>query len=378
MALEKSRLLASLTAAVLGAACSSTPSDTPPPQPDKGKSGAGAQEPQGVPDRVRDERNNALVQTYLQHAQALRSNGDLGAAELELLRAKELAPGNQEVLSLLRAVAAEQGKPAGTIRDYGEQMQERQKIGEDRARTEVQTRVQKAQQMSTEHNFAGAIEELRIAELTISVKDDMDWGPLPQQVKNAKAEAEKSYDQQQRASQAELNAKQAEEVRRRYQESEAHKRATVDALIQQSQQAFEQRQFKRSQDLAQKALDMEPTNAIAYEMHNAAMKASRDDSTEEYFRERSIQMRKHVEAEEDLKIPQTEVLRMDAQVWDRANNRSHRTEAAAAADPQDVAVREMVDTRQVGRLTYTEETGDFNEVIKNLSLITGVQIITTP
>ena len=37
-----------------------------------------------------------------------------------------------------------------------------------------------------------------------------------------------------------------------------------------------------------------------------------------------------------------------------------------------------VETTQVGRLTYTEETGDYLEVVKNLKLITGVEIITTP
>ena len=387
MALENSRLLAaSLTAAVLGVSCSTPTEATPAPQPTTDNAAAkatpsGTQDPQPgrtLEERVRDERQKALVDNYVRAATALRSNGDLGAAKLELLKAKDLAPGNAEVLSLLSAVQAELGEPAGTITTIGDEFVRIQQIGEERARTTVQTQLQKSQQMMSDRNFAGAIEELRIAALTIQVKDDMDWAGLPQQVQAAKAEAERLYDDQQRQSQAELNQKQAEELRRRYAEAEARKRANVDALIQQSQVAFEARQFQRSQDLAQRALEIEPQNGIAYEMHNAAVKAARDSSNDGYFRDRMLAIRKMLEADADLKIPQTDVLRMDPDTWERASGRAALAAEATVSDPQDEAVREQVRTTQVGRLTYTEETGDFNEVVKNLNLITGVQIITTP
>ena len=394
MALENSRLLAaSLTAAVLGAACSTPTEATPAPQspptqqPGSGNASGGAavstptsaQDPtRTLEERVRDERNKALVDQYLRNAQALRSNGDLGAAELELLRAKELAPGNESVLTLLNSVMAEQGKPIGTATKWADEMVKRDQIGQDRARTTVQTQLQRAAELSTQRNFAGAVEELRVAALTIQLKDDMDWGGLKKQVDDAKAEAERNYDEQQRQSQAELNQKQAEELRRQFAEREARKRANFEALIQQAQVAFEARQFQRSQDLAQKALELEPQNVLAYEMHNAAVKAARDTNNDEIWRTRTQAIRQMIEADADLKIPQTEVLRMDAETWSKANGRAAAAATAAVSDPQDEAVREQVRTTQVGRLTYTEETGDFNEVIKNLNLITGVQIITTP
>ena len=49
-----------------------------------------------------------------------------------------------------------------------------------------------------------------------------------------------------------------------------------------------------------------------------------------------------------------------------------------ASDPADEAVRAQVRQVQVGKLAYTEENGKYEEVVKNLSQITGVQIITTP
>ena len=381
MALENSRLLAaSLTAAVLGAACS-TSSDAPPAT----SGGADAntpttQDPQNPAgdDVVQTQRRAALVDNYVRNAQALRSNGDLAAAKFELLKAKELSPTNQEVLTLLASVQAELGEPVGRVNDFADESVRLRMIGEDRARAAVQTQLRKAQDMSTEKNYSGAIEELRIAALTVQVKSDMDWGGLPQEVDAAKAKAEAAYDDQQRQSQAEVNARLAEELRRRYAEEEARKRASVDALILQSQLAFESRQFQRSQDLAQRALELEPNNAIAYEMQNAAVKAGRDSSNEDYWRSRTSAIRKMLEADEDLKIPQTAVLRMDAETWEKASGRSKAASKTATMDPQDAAVMEQVRTTQVGRLSYTEETGDYNEVVKNLNLLTGVQIITTP
>ncbi len=386
MALEHSRLLAaSLTAAVLGVSCSTPtePSPAPTPRDDTAAAPAPApapspQDPQSLEERVRIEREKALVEKYLRVARDLRRNGDLAAARLELLRAKDLAPGNQEVLSLLASVQSELGEPVGRITTYQEEQTRLQQIGEDRARADVQTKLQTAQQLMAERNFAGAIEQLRVAQMTIDVKREMDWGGLPQQVQTARTDAERSYDEQQRQTQAELNARQAEELRRRYAEQEARKRAHVDSLLQQSQIAFEQRQFQRSQDFAQRALDVEPHNTVAFAMHNAAVKAARDTTTDEYIRSRGLATRKMLEADEELKVPQTDVLVMDAETWERANNRSAAARTTTVRDPQDEAVWEAVRTTQVGRLTYTEETGDYNEVIKNLNLITGVQIITTP
>ena len=208
MALENSRLLAaSLTAAVLGAACS-TSSDAPP------SNGADAttpttQDPQNpaVEDVVQTQRRAALVENYVRNAQALRSNGDLAAAKFELLKAKELSPTNQDVLTLLASVQAELGEPVGRVNDFADESVRLRMIGEDRARAAVQTQLRKAQDLSTEKNFAGAIEELRIAALTIQVKSDMDWGSLGQDVDAAKAKAEAAYDEQQRQSQAEVNAR---------------------------------------------------------------------------------------------------------------------------------------------------------------------------
>lgn len=394
MAFEHPRLLAaSLTAAVLGTSCStppesntestSPPSDMTAGEPRAGGSGAarsGTQDPR--PDtlegRVSEERRRALVANYLANAQGLRANGKLEAAKSELLKAKELAPGNDEVRTLLASVQAELGEPAGRIVNYQDEQVRLRQIGEERARASVAMQLREAREAMAAKNYAGALEQLRLASLAIELKDDYDWGGLQQQVGEASAEAERLYDEQQRESQARQNADLAERLRRENSEMEARRRAQVDGLIMEAQLAFERRAFGRSQELARRALDLEPQNSIAFEMHNAAVKAGRDDVTESYYNQRAQAIRAMIEAGEDLKVTQTKILELDVATWERANGRAARNAVVKEMDPQDAAVWDKVRTEQVGKLTYTEETGDYLEVIKNLNLITGVQILTTP
>lgn len=353
----------------------------PPADPNAGNASPEAQQPMSPQDPMQnldEERRRAWVQNLLLNAQELRARGDLKAAKFELLKAKEIAPANEDVRTMLASVQAELGEPAGRVVTFHDEQVRLQQIREERARAAVETQLQKAQQAVAEKNFAGAVDELRRASLAIELTSDIDWMSLPQQVGEAKREAERLLDEQQQRAQAEQNAQLAEQLRRENARIQAEKRARVDGLIQQAQIAFEARQFEHSRDLAQRAIEIEPHNSLAYEMLNAATKAARETANEDYWRTRALAIRKMLEAEEDLKVPQTDILVMNTETWARAQGRAARRMGATAVEPQDALLMEQVNTIQVGRLNYTEETGDYLEVVKNLSLITGVQIITTP
>ena len=245
MALEHPRLLAaSLIGLFLATSCSTPPETTTPASSPSTAPAAAAptQEPQQPqqpqpqqPDRVSDERRQALVAKYMSNAQALRSNGNLEAAKRELLKAKELSPTNEEVLTLLRSVQAELGEPPGRVSTYAEEQLRLRQIGEERALANVQAQLQKVQQMMADKNYAGAVDELRVAQLTIEARDDMDWKDLPGQVEKARVEAERLYDEQRQQSQAKQNEQAADQLRRQYAENEARRQARLEALLHEAQ-----------------------------------------------------------------------------------------------------------------------------------------------
>jgi type II secretory pathway component GspD/PulD (secretin) len=385
MALEHPRLLAaSLIAGLVGTSCS-TPSDTTnTPTPGPRGPAAAQPDPEGQEpgvtqqDRNLHERRAALVAKYLQNARALRSQGDLQAAKHELLRANELSPGNQEAVKLLTAVQAELGEPASEVVTLQQEQVRQQQIAEERARLCVQTQLQKAAGLAAEMNYAGAQEELRIAALTIELKDEIDWQDLPQRVASMKTEVERLFDEQAHARQAAESEVLAERLRAEDAAAEARRREQHDTLILEAQKAFEAQNFPYSRELASKAMAVDPHSTLAVEMHNAAVKAARENANRDYYQDRALRMRQLTEADEELRRPQTEILELDPGTWALANSRAARGATAIEIDPQDQAVWDQVDQIQVGKLTYTEETGAYLDVVKNLSLITGLQIIVTP
>ena len=153
-----------------------------------------ASEPQEQrPQSVAEQRTEALLAHWLANARKLRASGELEAARLELLQAKEIAPRNQTVAAELAAVIAEIGVPAGRIWEGGIRQPA---IAEQRARAVVQFHLKSAQQRMTDKDYAGAIDELRKAELEIKLKNDIDWGDLPAQVQVALKKAEGLNDAQ--------------------------------------------------------------------------------------------------------------------------------------------------------------------------------------
>ncbi len=385
MALEHPRLLAaSLTAALTGVSCS-TSSDTTS-VPDTGPAAGGGttaapkpEAPQGQGSGTIDQqRRQALVEKYLEVAGSLRMDGKLDAALHELLKAKELAPENPKVRDMIAAVRAEQGAPVGGVIDYGGEMVRQRQIAEERAKAEVSHKLQNAREMMNQANYAGAIDELKQAQLAIQVRDEVAWGELPGSVQNLLADAEKGLADQTKEQQTKEAAQYAQRLREERQQTEARKRAQVDTLLLESQKAFEGRSFRHSQELALKAQELDPSNTVAQEMVHAATKAARDKSTEDYYQAKAKELRQLLEAQEEAKTPYTDVLTMDQETWERAQRRALNRDAVEAMDPQDQALWDRVKTEMVGKRSYTEENGDYNEVLKNLQNTTGVTIVTTP
>lgn len=405
MALEHSRLLAaSLTAAVFGASCSTSGESTPTPVSEtptssdtpSGGSAENRQEPQdpvSIEERVDRERRRALAERGLEVAKALRLNGDLPSAKSELLKILELmrsdsatqaaglVEARDEARSLLAAVQAELGEPVGSPQTWQEEQQRLRTIGEERARADVMSAMQRAQDKlkdatSTQVTSA-AIEELRVAALTIETKSDMNWGDLPAQVKLLQAEAAQVHDTLQRSLQASENARQQALLRAQNREAAELLTLRVENLLRESQKAFRERRFDRSSELAEQALALDRHHRLAAEMLTAARKAARQTSNEEYWRIRALEVRKMLEAAEELKTPQTEILHPDAETWARANGRVKSNTPTKVLSEEDRIITDKVKSKPIGTITFNADNGGYLEVVKLLQALTEVQIMVT-
>ncbi len=394
MALEHPRLLAaSLTAALAGASCSTTKESTAPPmdptdpaattepmpvesmaQPSA--TAARGQDPQG-PQSLDQQRRAALVAKYLDDAQALRQDGKLPAALDQLRKAAELDAKNEAVRNLISAVQAEQGVPIGTMQSLGEDFIRQQHIAEQRGIADVESMLQHAREKMSSLDFQGAVEDLANARTWINTRD-YDWGELPGKVDSLLADAEHRLAEQKRNRQAEFSDQLSQKLAEERRQSDSRRRARLDLLLKDAQLAFQERRFRHAQDVSLKALEVDPSSAIAQDMVHATTKAARDQAADDYYNQKAKEIRALLERREELKTPQTDVLKMDDATWDRAQHRRGTTSGVATLDPQDAALAELVRTVPVGKVTFTADSGDYAEVVKSLQNVTNVPIIITP
>lgn len=334
-----------------------------------------AQDPQ---DSLEVQRARFLARKYLDQAQQLQQTGELGEAKALLLRAKELTPADEEVLSALSSVQAQLGESGGTARTYAEQMEQLWRVREARARAEVTSRLQQGREALDAERFDEAVEQFRAARLRIESAPTIDWQGLNERVSTMLDDAEdrRIVFETQRQSEVER-----EILRQRRAEEEAERTRTqerVRGYLESAWRAFDNKRYRLAQDLAYEAMQADPTSHMARDLHNTATKALRDSRADRYIQQKRREYVKLLEAAEELRVPQTDILRTDPLTWEIATKRITKTLPAIMEDPDNQAVRDQVANKSVPKLSYTEETGDYNEVVKLLRTVTGIPVILTP
>ena len=341
--------------------------------------------PQGQPGMqdmsLQAQRERILLEQYLETAESLRrqgTNAALEAARLELLKAHDLRPDDRRVSNLIDMVSAELGMPAGTITSFADEQARLQAIQEDRQRAEVVALLDSGNQALAQQNFSRALESYRRAVWSIDLSRYVHWGDLEPRAKAALADAISKRDESERTERDEVRRQAAHQLRASEAAKEARIRAQVGGLLGNATLAFERRNFKLAQDFAFEALEIDPSNQVARELHNASIKAARESRSDEYYRAWALRIRQMREQAEDLRIPQNDILEIDPEIWARARGRVVADAAATIEDPDEVALRKKVKATSISGLSFTEEDGTIEEVKTRLTAITDIPMIITP
>ncbi len=329
-------------------------------------------------EELANERAKFLSKKYLDSARQLQIEGKLEEAKLALLRAKELTPADQNVLSALASVQAQLGEPAGEAQTYAEQMARLWKIREQRAKAEATDRIQSGRTALEDERYGDAIADFRSVLLRIESGPDIEWGDLGEQASRLLGQAQEAQAKHLVETTAAVEREILQERRREEEAERARMKARVDGYLQTAVRAFDNGKYSLAQDLAYEAMTLDPTSYLAKDIHNTATKALRETRSDRYLRIKRQEYLKLLETTEELRVPQTDILRVDPVTWEIANKRTARTLPSMADDPDDAAVKEQVRTKTVASLSFTEETGDYEEVVRLLRTVTDVPIILTP
>ena len=381
MTLTLHRLLAtSLTAFVFAAvSCSVTEQSELALPVEQIDADTGSQDPttQDPQDPIDRQRTRLLVENMISNAERMIGNGQLDNARLELLKAQSLAPNNERVLGLLRSVHSELRLPEPSG-NFAENQQRLYQIRQERHRAEVSSLLDEAKGAAEAQDFDRALRALRRANLNVQIGEDIEWGDLDEQVRGLISEVEAQRDEADTAASSAMLSEIQQRKQALANARQARQTAQVDDLLQKGSRAFARRRFKLAQDLAFRAMSIDSNSPTARQLHDASIKALRETRQDNYYQQMAIEIRRMIEEEHDLKIPQTDIMRMDPKTRLRAQNRTRGAGRVAEVDPDDLALRERIATDTLSGLSFTEEDGTYDEVKSRIQTIRNIAIIITP
>ncbi|MEO0478780.1 MAG: hypothetical protein AAF196_04810 [Planctomycetota bacterium] len=364
----------------LGASSCATPddntdtsSDPSTTRSDDDPAGGGSS---SIQDPTLTAENQSLFESRLDQATRLLGEGTpdaLANARVAVDQALALSPNDSRARGLRSQILEAQGQDAENVQlpTYDDI----QRVRAERNRVDVETRIEAAKNARDEGDFSAALRAINEAELAIDSAVDVDWQGLDDEVEAMRerlvaerdASTAQAREEQVARTIADLNA---EKDRRDRIEDEQ-----VQALLDQALRAFDRNQYELARDLAAESLSVKRT-AEGLELHDLAMKATRDRRTESQQRLRAGRLRQLELAIASSRIPTTDTLSLDLEVWERAQRRGLSTRQTVVT-PEDLALRERLSSETLSGLTFDEDSGLFEEVFSRVSTISNLAIVTT-
>ncbi len=351
----------------------------------QGTNSAGGARNQGTQGTLQAQHRNFLIGRYMDEARSLVARGRYDDAKLALERALDIDPDRPEVLRLYHEVQVQLGERTGEVLGYHEHMQRLAEIRIQKDIAEARQLISEAGEDLEAGRYEAAITKLKKVGLRVEIGTSIDWKEIPSKARALLKRAESERDEAERAAQEAAQREAFLRLRRQEEKEQARRKARIDFLLAKGTKAFEERDFRSSRDLADAALEIDPLHEVARRLYSASERALRNEAREGYLVAKAREFKKFLEANEERKIPYTDILvPPDPGYWARISKiRGIGSTAAGAVaetlDPETAALRKRLDELKVPKgAEFTDESGGYIEVLDYLGKITGLPILPDP
>ncbi len=352
-------------------AVSSTPSGVSTPSSDPNF--ARLQEERGLA----GQRNDLLVQSYLNTARKMMEASNFEGAEKAILQALEVQPSNREAIEGLRQVRLLQGQQLDSMEELTQYVLNRRKLMREQQLAVVQDNYTKANRAFAAGELDEAKQLLEQASLIVQFDPwQTPFGPLADDVRSMLRETtvrleQRGKENETKAFDEAYSKLRDEESRRR--EREARE---VHAMMEEGIGAFAREDFESAEMIAERVLKREPTHGQAKELLSAA-RGGRDAAWRaRYYNERREGFQTWLERVREAQIPYTSILSWDKN-WDELSLKRAQGESSLAAVEDSDAVRviraklasETVD------VNYGDEGKTLPEIVKDIRGTRDINIL---
>jgi len=328
------------------------------------------------------QRNAFLLEVHLTNGERFLQELRLDDAIREANAALAVDPESPKARDLRSRVLSLQGNVVASNQTTGQDMTAEYALRVQQLQAEVQDALATARMNVARGDYQGAIAELEVANNAVRFAPySIDWKGLDveakamlDQVRAQRLEAEKAtVDAARQRATEELRTREAAQVGQRSQ--------IVDAVLEQSIDAFERGDYEEAERLAGEALRLDARSERARELKDAAFRAGRTQVRADYLERKSEQFRRWRESMKELQVPYTDVITLpDSDRWNAMTAlRARRPglDLAAKLDPGEAKLRESLRETTLS-ITGIKDLESLSAVIDVVRVQTGAPLVVDP
>ncbi len=327
------------------------------------------------------QQKNFLIENALKKARRLMADNRYEEAKLAAMKALELDRDRPETRKVYNEILTLLGERQGDLITYGEHMRKLAELRIQKDIGEAHQLISQAKQDMRDGKYEEAIRKLKKVELRVEIGSNINWKDIP---KTAEALLKKAEAAQESALlKAQENAqRQAFAQRRRQEELERQRRkARTDFHLAKGTKAFENHDYRSALEHAEEALRIDPLSRVGRDLYSVSEKALRNAAQDSYLVEKARAFKKFQEANEEKKIPYTDILvKPTPEYWNKISKiRAEDSSSKTQKDPDNLALEKKLSELRVPKgAEFTDESGGYAEVASYLAKVTGLPILVTP
>jgi len=331
--------------------------------------------------RLRAQKNEVLIDNFLETARRYRDRGELENARDAVLRALEVDPEDAEALRLYNELGRLLGDAARTAQDVKAILANRYKVAQEAQRAEARRHYDEGLEQLEQGEYDPAI---RNFERVLAIAK---WNPYADVSFDELREQAEARLEEARAGKRTADAERAEELARRtFEELQEEERRlareqaqAIERLIKEGYERFRRREHDEAIAVAERVLDIDPGHAAAIDLLHTSREARHGKFETEILEQKRERFIRWLETVREKKIPQHEILRWaDREYWDEITRRRASAPGAVPLEEESEAVARIKNQLENFRVNLDFDDAPVDAVIDYLRSITNINMVIDP
>jgi len=326
------------------------------------------------------QKNQILVQRFLENANELKEMGKYDEAEIQLSEALKIDPYNSDVLQSMSEIEALLGKTAGEISDVKRRATERFEVRKQQLKFGAQTTFEDGKKLMDRGDYERAV--LFFERVLNQINWDVynvDWSTLKPDAEAKLAEARRLRDEERDILRREQEQKAFEVIRSEEEAQREQLEYQKNLLLQQALDKMKNLEFEKAEELVNKVLILDRKNQMALDLIEDIENGRRSRDREDYLLRRREAWLKWEEEIEQTRIPYFGILNeTDDETWAKITQMRSSIKSLGIEELEDAETIELKLKLKNTRSNFNFDEEEIGAVANWITTLTAIPVIVDP